>query len=335
MSSNVKKILVTGGAGCIGVPVCNELVRRKKEVILYDLSEQIKLTRPYLNKNIKLFSGSIMDKTSLRDAIKECDGVIHLAAHLGVQRTEKNKLRCLEINIEGTKNLLDLIANNKNIKKIVFASSSEVYGEPIKNPIEETDITQGKTLYAVSKLAGEELVKAYQYEYQSFNFCILRYFNTYGPFQVAQFVIPKFIFRVQRNLPPIINGDGSQERSYNFSQDTARATVDALFSYKSNNKILNIGNSSEPINLIDLANLIIKKCGKENKIFPSMNKNFSNTDRKDSREINYRYCDTSLAERILDYKVRTKLEKGIEKVIETNVIPETWNTSEKDYLIDT
>ena len=95
---------------------------------------------------------------------------------------------------------------------------------------------------------------------------------------MAQFVIPKFIFRVQGNLPPIINGDGSQERSYNFSQDTARATVDALFSSKANNRILNIGNKT--INLIDLANLIIKKCGKENKIFPSMNTNFSNTDRR-------------------------------------------------------
>ena len=94
------------------------------------------------------------------------------------------------------KNLLE-VANMNGSVKIIFASSSEVYGEPIKNPIKETDITQGKTVYAISKLViGEELVKAYSTEYSKFNYTILRYFNTYGPHQIAQFVIPRFINNV-------------------------------------------------------------------------------------------------------------------------------------------
>ena len=119
----------------------------------------------------------------------DCDGVIHLAAYLGVRRTETNMLRCIEININGTKNVLDCAIQQK-IKKS-SSPSSEVYGEPLENPITEESITQGKTVYAVTKLSGEELCKAYSQRYPDISFTILRYFNTYGPHQIAQFVVSK------------------------------------------------------------------------------------------------------------------------------------------------
>ena len=153
-------------------------------------------------------------------------------------------MRCLEINIDGTKNVLEASVSY-GVKKIIFASSSEVYGEPIKNPISENDITQGKTVYATSKIAGEELVKAFYEEFGTFNYSILRYFNTYGPNQVAQFVIPKFIRNVMNNQAPEIYGDGTQLRGYTFSKDTATATVDTLLTNKTNGYILNIGNSDQ------------------------------------------------------------------------------------------
>lgn len=328
-----KKILVTGGAGCIGVQVCNQLVERGAEVICYDLAEQIALTQKYLDERVILSNGSIMDKTTLRDVASKCDAIIHLAAHLGVMRTESNKLRCLEINIEGTKNVLDIAAANQ-IKKFIFASSSEVYGEPLENPITESALTQGRTLYAVSKLAGEELVKAYQYEFKSFNYTILRYFNTYGPFQVAQFVIPKFIHKVMEGQSPVVNGSGDQKRSYNFSEDTARGTIDALESTKTDNLILNIGNSNEPVDLVSLANKIIELGGRKSEITPIIDKNFEHTDRESEREINFRYCDTSLAKKLIGYEPRISLNDGIKKVFETGYIPLSWVTSEKKYLID-
>lgn len=331
---NFKKVLVTGGAGCIGIQVCSELISRGIEVVLYDIGEQIEASSIKTTNNLTIFPGSIMDKTSLRDAITGCDGVIHLAAHLGVSRTEANKLRCLEINIDGTKNVLDLAVRTNKVKKFIFASSSEVYGEPLNNPINESETTQGKTLYAVSKLAGEELVKAFNYEYENFNYSILRYFNTYGPNQVAQFVIPKFIYRVQNDKSPIINGDGSQTRSYNFSSDTARATVDSLISDKTNSVTMNIGNCNEPISLIDLANLVIKILDKEESIKPILNKDFHATDRISSREINNRFCDTSLAESLIGYKSIISLYEGITSVIESDSITPSWMTKEKDYLID-
>ena len=159
MTYEFKRILVTGGAGCIGMPVCRELLKRGVQVVLYDLYEQINTIKHMIDDEIEIYYGSILDESSLREAIRGCDGIIHLAAYLGVRRTEVNSMRCLEININGTKNVLDA-AIQSNIKKITFASSSEVYGEPLKNPITEDDITQGKTVYAVTKLAGEEIVKA-------------------------------------------------------------------------------------------------------------------------------------------------------------------------------
>jgi UDP-glucose 4-epimerase len=333
----LKKILVTGGAGCIGVPVCNELAKRGLQVVLFDLGEQIERVKSEIkSKKIITFTGSIMDSTNVREAMTGCDGVIHLAAYLGVKRTEDYKLRCLDININGTKIILDAINMNNKVKKVVFASSSEVYGEPVNNPVNEKDITQGKTVYAVSKLTGEELVKAYTEEFKKCKFTILRYFNTYGPFQIAQFVIPKFINLVKNKKRPVINGDGQQIRSFIFSEDTARATVKSLLSNKTNNKILNIGNDNAKVNLLDLANLIIKILKKEKKIKPRILNNFKQADRISKREINIRYCDTTLAKKLIDLKPEVSLENGLKKVIKVGINPDNWSTKNDgyDYSID-
>ena len=327
-----KKILVTGGAGCIGIQVCNQLVKTGKKVVLFDLYEQINTIRNFLDKRVEVFFGSILDVSSVREAIRGCDGVIHLAAYLGVRRTELNKIRCLEINIDGTKNVLNACSLNK-VKKIIFASSSEVYGEPLFNPVTEQEITKGKTIYAISKLAGEELMKAYYDEFK-INFTILRYFNTYGPHQISQFVIPKFIKMVTENKRPVVYGNGKQERSYNFSADSANATIKSLFSKKTNSKVINIGNSKELINLKDLANLVIKICGKSKKLKPILKGSFKNTDRKKDREINKRYCSTKFANKLINYKPSTKLEKGLKEVLKVGVSKNKWATSEKDYFID-
>ena len=158
--------------------------------------------------------------------------------------------------------------------------------------------------------------------------------NTYGPYQVAQFVIPRFIYRTLNGKSPVINGVGNQKRSYSFSSDTARATVDSLFSNKTNNVVMNIGNSNEPVTLLELANKIIQASGKKGKIKPEINKKFSNTDREADREINFRYCDTTLAKRLINYEPKISLDEGIKKVIDVGYIPLSWITSEKNYLID-
>lgn len=333
MGHSFKSVLVTGGAGCIGVQVCLELIRRGIEVHLFDLHEQITYVDTLVPPNTKIHYGSILDLSSLRDAMADCDAVIHLAAYLGVRRTETNRLRCIEININGTKNVLDC-AIQHGIKKVIFASSSEVYGEPIENPVKETTPTQGKTVYAVSKMAGEELCKAYSQRYPELKYCILRYFNTYGPFQIAQFVIPKFIRNCMEGNPPVIYGNGEQKRSYCYSSDTAWATVESLISDKTDGETINIGDNKNPISLSNLATLVIEASGRQGMLVPKYEKRFSNTDRSREREVFERFCSTSKAKRILRFQPRVSLLQGIKKVLEHGVIFPKWETTDLVYTLD-
>ena len=332
-SNTYKRVLVTGGAGCIGIPVCRLLRESGFEVVLFDLYEQVRMADSFLPSGVETFFGSILDSSSIREAMRGCDAVIHLAAYLGVRRTEVNKLRCLDINIDGTRNVLNACVVS-NIKKIVFASSSEVYGEPLINPIKETAITQGKTVYAVSKLAGEELVKAYAEEFPSLNYTILRFFNTYGPNQIAQFVIPKFVRNFLSGTSPVIYGDGTQSRSYCFSEDTGKGTVLALLNQTANKEVINIGNSKELTSLVELAKLIQEVCDPERTIAIRNKGGFLGADRDEQREINARYCDTTKAAALLDFDPEVSLREGIQRVVNHGVLSPKWATSERDYTLD-
>jgi len=319
---NIKKILVTGGAGLIGLEVCRQLCEAGHHVNLFDLGEQIDRVKMALPKKANIHFGSILDLSSLRASMQECDIVIHLAALLGVKRSEKNKLRCIEININGTKNVLDC-AIQHNINKIVFASSSETYGEPLENPIKETSITQGKTIYAITKLAGEEMCKAYAQIYP-INYTILRYFNCYGPYQTAQFVVPNFIKNVMKGKPPVIFGDGRQVRSYTFVSDTAEATILAALSDKTNGEIFNIGNGENPVSLKKLASLILRLNGQENELELEIRNNFENSDRTRDREIFERFCDSTKFMRLFEWNPKVSLEEGIKKVMDVGIIFDKW-----------
>lgn len=322
------KLLVTGGAGLIGFETCKQLAQMGHDVHLMDLGEQIQRLKDPLPQNIKVFYGSVLDTSSIRDAMRGCKITLHFAALLGVQRSEKEKLKCLDININGTKNILDCAVQEK-VEKIVFASSSEVYGEPLKNPITEDFITQGKTVYAVSKLTGEELCKAYHQKY-ALDYTLLRYFNCYGPYQTSQFVISKFINNVLENKSPVINGDGKQVRSYTFVSDTVKATLLAAFSKQTSQEILNIGNGEQPISLTDLAKLTIKLSGKKN-LKPVYQQDFKNCDRNSDREIYSRFCDSSKAKKILKWEAEVSLEEGIKKVMESGTIYKRWANVYDEY----
>lgn len=318
-----EKFLVTGGAGLIGLEISKQLSDLGHKVHLFDLGEQVQRVKDIIPKDVKVFFGSVLDRSSIREAASGCDIVIHLGALLGVHRSENQRLRCIEINIEGTKNVLDCIVQS-GLKKIVFASSSEVYGEPLENPITESAITQGKTVYAVTKLAGEELCKAYAQSYP-LNYTIARYFNCYGPYQTAQFVISRFISNVIKDKPPVVYGDGKQIRSYTYVSDTARATIKAALTDKTNNRILNIGNSDMPISNKDLADLVIKIGKKEGKIKPEIRHDFNDCDRCKNREIYERFCDSTQVKQLLDWKPEVSLAEGIEKVFNTGVIFDRWS----------
>ena len=315
-----KNILITGGAGTIGIELVRLLSKKNFNVSILDLPEQIKVSRKFIPKNVKIYEGSILDKSLLIRAITKKQIIVHLAASLGVKNTEENSYRCYQINVRGTENILD-ICLQKKIKKFIFASSSEVYGEPLNNPIDENFPTQGKSNYAITKLMGESLVKSYNDLDKSFKYIIFRFFNTYGINQVAQFVLPKFIHAAQNGKNLVINGDGEQIRSYCSAVDIARGISNSISNRKANNQIINLGNSLDSITLNDLAKLVLNKTKSKSKIV--YDRKFKKTDRKKSREVYKRFGNFDKAKKLINFKANIRLEKGLEDLIKKQ-IRENW-----------
>jgi UDP-glucose 4-epimerase len=242
--------------------------------------------------------------------MRGCDYVVHLAAALGVERTEAKRLECLFININGTINVLEACIKEK-IKKVVFTSSSEVYGEQKIQPIEETSPLNPISNYAITKIVGEEYMRAY-YETYRLKYNIVRLFNVYGEEQREEFVVPKFVKNVANEVSPIIYGNGQQIRSFCYVKDAARGIADALLA-SCEGEVFNIGNDEEPISLSKLAEKIIYLSGKCLK--PQLT-HYDNSDRRSERDIIKRIPSIEKAKRILGYKPAISLDEGLKIMLQ-------------------
>jgi UDP-glucose 4-epimerase len=323
-----KTVLITGAAGLIGKALTKMLLESGYSVKCFDLNEQFDRNSEYFKDlpnrdRMSIFCGSILDVNSLRKAIDGCDVVVHLAAMLGVMKTEKDKLGCINVNIAGTDNVINTSVMH-NVKKFIFASSSEVYGEPDSNPISEEQTTKGKTVYAVTKMAGEELLKGYNQYYKGLNFTIIRFFNTYGEGQVAQFVLTKWVRNVLNGNNPIVYGDGSQVRSYGHVEDAVTGVKLIIENSISNGKVYNLGNSSQVRTLVELAQEVIDVVSPDKGLNVEILGGFDGSDRDESREINVRYCDTSLAAKELGYNPKITTKEGILRIAKQSNIYNDW-----------
>lgn len=323
-----KRVVVTGGAGFIGRETTRKLVSSGYDVVCFDLAEQIARNHETLKEigktgTLTMAQGSILDRNAMRDVMGDADVVIHLAAMLGVEKTENQKLGCIEVNITGTENVLNA-ALAHGIKKFVFASSSEVYGEPDHNPISESQDTKGKTVYAVTKLAGEELVKGYNQKYPGMDFTIIRFFNTYGEGQVAQFVLTKWIRNVLMGKNPVVYGDGKQTRSYGHVDDVTTGVLAIIENPKSNGNIYNLGNSTQITTLTELAQRVIDLLAPDKGLKVEVLGDFRGSDRVPEREIYYRYCDTTRASVDLGYSPLITLDEGIRRIAAQEIIHADW-----------
>lgn len=298
-----KKVLVTGAGGFIGTKVVQELWDRGCEVYYFDVID------PKIEGIKRLNLGTILDQYDLALAVKGCDYSIHLAALLGVYKTDNSRLETLHVNIQGTLNFIEACVK-EGVKKIVFSSSSEVYGDQEKFPITEENPLNPKSVYAVSKIAGEEYLKAYAGMYP-FQYNIVRLFNVYGEYQREEFVLPKFVQRIVDNEPPVIYGDGEQNRSFCYVADAARGLVDALLS-ETQGEIFNIGNDREPISIKDLAYKLVRLSGKS--LQPEFI-DYEESDRESSREIGKRVPSIEKAKQVLGYEPRYSLEYGLKQMI--------------------
>lgn len=308
------KVLVTGAAGFIGGAFTKLLVERGLEV--RGLDDRAKFHTDGIEKVV----GSILDVNDVNRAVKGCDYVVHLAAMLGVRRTDIKKLEALTINIQGTVNILEACVKER-VKKVVFISSSEVYGRQQIMPICEASPVNAISLYAITKLAGEEYLKAYKDNYKM-DYSIIRLFNVYGPGQVAEFVVPRFVRAVMNNKPPLVYGTGEQIRAFCYVEDAADGIARVLLNNNANSQVFNIGNDTEPVTIKDLAHMIISLSGK--KIEPKFI-SMEEADRTQERETLKRIPDISKAKQILGFSPRVRLKDGILKLIEQHEqIEETW-----------
>jgi UDP-glucose 4-epimerase len=296
-------ITITGGSGFIGSNLV-ELLHNKHNITVFD----VKKTH---FEDVKFVEGDITEAKAANDAIKNADVVIHLAATLGVINTEKNPVKTLDTNIFGTKNVLNACKNN-HVKKIIFSSSSEIYGEPLKIPIKEIDKVMPITNYGISKLAAEEYIKAYSKNF-GLRYTILRLFNVYGEKQRNEWVMSEFVNQAIKNDNLIIHGTGSQIRAFCHVSDASKGFENAL--EKGDAEIINIGNDTEPVSIKELAERIISisKSKSEIKLIP-----FEKSDR-DRNEIMNRAPDITKAKKILGYRPKISLDEGIERILERKI----------------
>ena len=255
-----KKILVTGGLGFIGSHIVDELVN-DNEVIIIDNKSSGKIENlEYPNhENLTIIEKDLND-VDLEFLLNGIDYVFHLAAMASVPLSIDDPIKCNEINVNATVKLLNACKNN-NVKKIIFSSSSAVYGNNTNMPLKENEILCPMSPYGASKAICEIYLKTF-YEAYGLNYNALRYFNVFGPKQDknSQYasVIPNFISTLLENGQPEIYGDGEQTRDFVFVKDVVKANIAAAES--DYNGILNIA-SGEKISINELYEIVTNTLG--------------------------------------------------------------------------
>lgn len=259
----MSKIIVTGGAGFIGSHVAEELARRGNQVIIIDNLSTGKLSNiesMLKSGRAEFVRGSISNLSFLRKVFSGADYVFHQAALSSVPRSVRNPEATHNTNVTGTLNVL-IAARDRGVKKVVYASSSAVYGDSPALPKVESMTPSPQSPYAITKLVGEYYCKIFQDIY-GLNTVCLRYFNVYGPRQDPHSsyaaVIPLFIALTLAGKPLVIFGDGEQTRDFTFVKDVVRANILAAESTATG--IFNVG-SSVRVTINQLAQLNIKLAG--------------------------------------------------------------------------
>ena len=301
------RIVITGGAGFIGSNLATELSKEKESevIIVDDLSTGRVSNLEKINKNINLVRGSITDLQLLKGIFKDVDYVFHQAAIPSVPRSIKDPIASNNANVNGTLNVL-VAAKDCNVKKVIYASSSSVYGDTPELPKREDMVPNPLSPYAVTKLLGEYYCKVFN-EVYGLKTISLRYFNVYGPRQDPYSdyaaVIPRFINRVLENKPPVIYGDGEQTRDFTFVKDVVRANIQAMKSDA--NGVYNIA-SGNRISINELANVIMKLMGRNLKPIHEAPR---------EGDIRHSLGDISSAKKTLSYEPQYSVEEGLRRTI--------------------
>jgi UDP-glucuronate decarboxylase len=319
--TSMESILVTGGAGNIGSALVRSLVKRPgthvvvADNLLTGSIEKIRLDVHNLSF-IKCDVNDFNDISSLFYRFRFTH-VFHFAAVVGVQRTLANPLLVLR-DITGVENILRL-CKNTGVKRVYFSSSSEVYGEPFEIPQnEKTTPLNSRLPYAVVKNVGEVYLRAFQREY-GLPYTIFRFFNTYGPRQSEDFVLPRFVRAALDGRPLQIYGDGSQTRTFCYVDDTVDACLAVHAEGGCENDVINIGSDIE-MSILDLARMTIRVVGSRSLIefLPPLQEG----------DMSRRRPDNVKMRQILKRPL-LPVEKGIQRLVEHYATEQSWPTAEK------
>jgi len=308
---NGQRVLVTGGAGFIGSHLVEKLIGLGALVCVVDtMLCGNKIERLEGHKNLSIHPLDVTDIQAIEPLFEGQDMVFHLAAVVGVEETQDEPVNLLNVEVVGTSNVISLAAKYK-VKRFIFASSSEVYGDSLKPMVEEGPFNP-KSTYALTKLIGEHFCQAY---YQKFGleYAALRYFNVYGPRQDDRFVLSRFVNRALAGRDIIIYGDGNQTRDFTYIEDSIHMSLLAGIKDEGVNQVLNFG-TGKAVSVNTLADMVLSSLNLKGRVDTS----YVNYDRRRSVEIEVfnRVADSNKAEALLGYKPLTDLESGLQKYID-------------------
>lgn len=302
---NQSKVLVTGGAGFIGSHLVEALVSKGYYVHVLDSLIKGKLSSiQYLIEagKVKFFEGDVRNRDSVDKATIGVDFVFHTAG-IHIQRSCDSPEDAIEVNVKGSYNVFKSALDN-GVKRVIFSSSSSVYGDPKKLPMTEDSEMNIVEPYGASKLMSEHLLQFLGKQGLKYN--ALRYFNVYGERQAAHAyyttVVTHFIKRIMNNEPPVIDGKGDQSMDFTHVSDVVRANIAAMES-KAENEIFNVG-TGVSTSVAQLAEIIIQALGKEIKpIF-----------REREVLVSRRQADTAKAARLLGFHASVNVKDGLTQV---------------------
>jgi UDP-glucuronate 4-epimerase len=308
------QILVTGGAGFIGSHLIERLLAHEINVVCYDNFDpfydagikRANLYHAMQHSNFKLIEASILDYTTLNTCFEnyKIDLVIHLAAKAGVRPSIADPMSYYETNVDGTLNVLEAMKHH-SVKKMVFASSSSVYGNNAKVPFSESDFVDHPiSPYAASKKAAELICHTYHHLYGFDIFC-MRFFTVFGPRQRPDLAIHKFAELILNEQTLPIYGDGSSSRDYTYIEDIIDGLMKAIDNLNGYN-IFNLG-ESRTITLLQMVESVQKHIGKKAKI---------NSLPMQLGDVLTTFADISKAKEILGYNPSWSFDEGIKKFIE-------------------
>ena len=315
------RALVTGGAGFVGSHLCEALLARGDEVFVLDNLQTGSIDNIEHLKADPRFHytvGSVMNEPVTAELIDRADVVFHLAAAVGVRLIVESPVNTIETNVHGTEMVLKLA--NKKKKKVLVASTSEVYGKSTRVPFREIDdlvlgpTYKGRWSYACSKALDEFLALAY-YKEKHLPVVVFRLFNTVGPRQTGRYgmVIPNLVKQALLGHPLTVFGDGTQSRCFTYVSDVVDALIKLAEHPGAEGRVVNIGNDREEVTILDLAQRVKARTGSKSEI---VRVPYDQAYEEGFEDMPRRVPDLGKLRELTGYEPKVHLDEILDRVIE-------------------